>query len=578
MINFFLPCCKLKLMSFSTLFKKIKPITDSEEQLRTHLLWYFFIRVILFTLLLGITLFLQSKERQVILPSQVVIFLFLIIIYAHSIFSALLLKKRTLHLRRFGKIQVLSDTVFIAVLVYATGGTQSIFTPVFILPILAGGLIMHRIGALIPAAAATLLYGCVLSLEYMQIIPKYFYNYRYIVITEYQVSTSIFAVYGLTFFLIALLSGLLARKLRTAEDALSRTEMKFDRLTLLYKQIFDDIITGIITLDADGIITSFNPAAANITGYSAEEVTGRRFSMFFPELSGDKHFRQVTDFRRKDGINIRIGYSCSELHMPFNNQLDEPSFSSNRVITLQDVSQIEKMEQQVRHSEKMAAIGELSASIAHDFRNPLAAISGSAQILAMEDEEVYANKTSTQHNLTNIILRESERMANTITDFLHYAQPFNPQLKWFNLHDMAKETVDQLMNERKECSNSTFEIAIPEDLEVKADRNLLQIALSHLLRNSCYAVGESAAPIIFSARTEDRGNQKEIVIEVVDQGPGIDPAIHEKLFDPFFTTREDTAGLGLAIVKQIVSCHAGDLEVISEPTRGCRVIISLPSG
>lgn len=564
-------------MSLSTFFKKMKPVTDSEEQLRIHLLWYLLIRVFLFTLLIGITLLLQFVERQVILPSLVVVFLFLVGIYAFSIFSALYLKKKTLHVRRFGKIQVLSDTVFIALLVYATGGTQSIFTPVFILPILAGGLIMHRIGALIPAAAATLLYGCVLGLEYLQIIPKYFYNYRYIVITEYQVSTSIFAIYGLTFFLIAMLSGLLARKLRTAEDALSRTEMKFDRLSLLYKQIFDDIITGIITLDANGIITSINPAAANITGYSPEEVTGGSFSMFFPELSGDKHFRQVTDFRRKDGKNIRIGYSCSELHMSSNNQLDDLSFSSNRVITLQDVSQIEKMEQQVRNAEKMAAIGELSASIAHDFRNPLAAISGSAQILSMDNEETDDRKSSTQHNLTNIILRESERMANTITDFLHYAQPVNPRSQRFNLHDMVRETVDQLANGRKECLLATFEIAIPADLEIKADRNLLQIALSHLLRNSCYSVGESSDPIICSAWKEGGANTEGIIIEVADRGMGIDPAIQEKLFDPFFTTREDTAGLGLAIVKQIVSAHAGELEIISRPERGCRVIIRLPS-
>lgn len=563
-------------MSFYSLFKKFRPITDSEEQLRTHLLWYLFIRVFLFTLLVGITLLLQSSERQVILPPQFIIFLFLILIYVYSILSALILKKKKFHMRRFGIMQVLSDTVFITVLIYATGGSQSIFTPVFILPILAGGLILHRIGGLIPAAASTLLYGFALVLEYLQIIPKYYFDYRYIVITEYQVSTSIFAVYGLTFFLIALLSGLLARKLRTTEDALSLTEMKFDRLFLLYKQIFDDIVTGIITLDSAGLISSFNPAAASITGYTPEEVTGKHFSTFFPALSTEKHERDVTDFKRKDGKDIRIGYSCSVLHMPSNDHFEDPSFSSNRVITLQDVSKLEEMEQQVRDAEKMAVIGKLSASIAHDFRNPLAAISGSAQIMAIDNDAAGEKVTSTQQNLTNIILRESERMANTITDFLHYAQPINPAPQWFNLNNMAQETVEQLSSDRHECSGTVFQIAIPEDLEIIADRQLLQLALSHVLRNSCYAVGESSEPVVCSARKEKGKYRHEVIIEVEDHGTGIDPAIQDRLFDPFYTTREDAAGLGLAIVKQIVSSHKGTLEIISRIHQGCRIIIRLP--
>lgn len=563
-------------MSILGIFRKIKPVVDSEEQLRVHLLWYLLIRVFLYTLLIGITYLPQSPERQIILPPRYVIFLYITAIYIYSILSAVVLKKKNLHLRRFGKIQVLSDTIFIALLVYATGGTQSIFTPVFLLPVLAGGLMMHRIGGLIPAAASTLLYGFVLGLEYLQIIPDYFFDYRYIVITEYQVSTSIFAIYGLTFFLIALLSGLLARKLRTTEDALTRTELKFDQLLLLYKQIFDDIVTGIITLDSGGRITSFNPAAAVITGYTPEEVTGRRFNIFFPDLSSEGHDRHVSDFTRKDGKKIRIGYSFSELHMQSMDPLNEPAFSNSKVITLEDVGKMEEMEQQVRNAEKMAAIGKLSASIAHDFRNPLAAISGSAQIMAMEEEDPVENNPVTQRNLTNIILRESERMANTITDFLHYAQPVNPQHKVFILKEMVEDTIVQVSTERKECASCYFDINIPDDLEIMADRELMQIALSHLLRNSCYAVGVAADPITCSAGIDVQQTPPSLVIAVEDSGMGIDPAIQDKIFDPFFTTREDTAGLGLAIVQQIVQGHNGYLVLESQVKQGCRAVIHLP--
>jgi two-component system sensor histidine kinase PilS (NtrC family) len=562
-------------MSFYTIFKNIKPVNDSREQLRFHLLWFLFIRVILFTLLLGITILLQSRDRQVILPPSSLVLAFITFIYIFSILSALVLQKKNINLQRFGRIQVLSDTVFITLLVYATGCSQSIFTSVFILPILAGGLIMHRIGGLIPAAAATLLYGVILTLEYQQIIPSYFTDYRYILVNDYQVSTNIFAVYGLTFFLIAMLSGLIARKLRTAEEALSRTEQRLDRILLLYKQIFDNIITGILTLDSTGKITSLNPAARDITGYSAEEVTGRSFNTFFPRFSTDTKKRHVNNFRRKDGKNIRIGYTCSELRVPTRVQSGNPPISSSRIITLQDISKIEQMEQQVRNAEKMAAIGELSASIAHDFRNPLAAIFGSAQILATDCDNK-SERSDIQHDLINIILRESERMADTITDFLHYARPLDPTPQWFNLKRMVRETIDQLASDRRVSSACEINVSVPDDLDVNGDRQLLQIALAHVLRNSCHASKNPAKSIVLSAEEAEKPGGESIIIEIADMGTGIDPEIRDKIFDPFFTTREDTAGLGLAVVKQIVDNHRGTIEIISKKNQGCTVIIVLP--
>lgn len=562
-------------MSFFNIFKNIKPVTESEEQLRFHLLWFLFIRVTLFTLLLGITILLQSRDRQVILPPSTLILAFIIFVYTYSILSALVLRKKTLHLQRFGKIQVLSDTVFISLLVYATGCSQSIFTSVFILPVLAGGLILYRTGGLIPAAASTLLYGVVLILEYRQIIPSYFAEYRYIVVSDYQVSTNIFAVYGLTLFLIAILSGLIARKLRTAEEALSITELKLDHILLLYKQIFDNIITGIVTLDSTGMITSINPAAAEITGYAAEKVTGQRFSEFFPRFSTNTLKRHVADFKKKDGKNIRIGYTCSELRRSHNALDEDPTTGSSKVITLQNISTIERMEQQVRNAEKMAAIGELSASIAHDFRNPLAAIFGSAQILATD----YGNgnkKSGIHHDLINIILRESERMADTITDFLHYARPLKPTPQWFNLKRMVRETIDQLASYRRVPSVCEIEMAVPDDLDVNGDRQLLQVALAHVLRNSCHASKNSAESIVLSAEEAERSGGESITIKVTDQGTGIDPEIRDKIFDPFFTTREDTAGLGLAVVKQIVDSHRGTIEIVSKKNQGSTVIIALP--
>ena len=561
-------------MSFFNILKNIQPVTDSDEQLRHHILWFIFIRVILYTLLLGITILLQSRERQVILPPLFFILTFLVSVYGYSIGSALILHKKNLRIRRFGLIQLLSDTLFIALLVYATGCSQSIFTSVFILPTIAGGLILYRVGGLIPASASTLLYGSVLTLEYLRIIPSYFLDFRYNVVEDFQVSMNIFAVFGLTLFLIAILSSIIAVRLRTTEDALSQTELKFDRLLLLYKQIFDNIVTGIITLDDNGGITSFNPAASGITGYSPDEVSGRKLSDIFPQIQTENQNRHVTNFKVKDGNMIRLGYSCSELRMSSSKPLlNEPTYTNCKVITLQDISQIEKMEQQVRNAEKMAAIGKMSASVAHDFRNPLAAISGSAQLLSMEINETDNNRNSTQNDLMNIILRESDRMARTITDFLHYARPVTLDLEWFNLKSLADETGETISNNADGCD---INVTIPEDVDIFCDKQQIQIALTHLLKNSCHASQQTTEPVEITAGLATDNNREYIIVEVIDKGVGIDPAIRDRLFEPFFTTREDTAGLGLVIVQQVIASHKGKLEIISQPGQGCTVRMRLP--
>ena len=562
-------------MAALNLFRNIKPVTDSDEQLRYHLLWFLFIRVILYTLLLGITFLLHTRQHHLILPPPPLIVLYIITIYAFSIGSALLLKT-TIHLRRFGLVQLLSDTISIALLVYATGCSQSIFPSVFFLPILAGGLILYRIGGLIPAASATILYAIVLTSEYLGFLPAYYAETLYIQVDNYLVGMNIFAVYGLIFFLIAMLSGIIAARLRTTEDALTRTELKLDRLLLLYKQIFDDIQTGIITLDDQDRITSFNPAAANITGFSAGEVNGRRLNELFPRISAETRERLVGDLRRRDGTMIRVGYSCANLNIPADTEQESPACSNCKVITMQDISRIETMEQQVRKAEKMAAIGEMSASIAHDFRNPLAAISGSAQLLALELETQAPDERSVKNSLAGIILRESERMAKTITEFLHYARPTTPEPQWFNLRKMADETVEQLINENTDTCPIRVEIA--DTLDIYADRQQLQLALLHLLGNSCYAAKNSLEPVVIQAAevTANGHEAEQVVIDIRDQGEGVDPEIADKIFEPFFTTREDTAGLGLTIVRQIVASHNGTIALIPGRERGCTVRVQLP--
>ena len=545
-----------------------------DEQLRQHLLWLLLIRVIFFTLLIGVTAGLEHLGTPVLLPPATATIAFVAIIYIFSIGSAALLHRDGLNLQRFGLVQLLSDTIFATLLVYGTGCSQSIFTPVFMLPVIAGGMIMYRSGGLMTAAAATIFYGTLLLLEYAGTLPIYLHAEEDIPRLDFHKVTSIFAVYGITFFLAALLSGALAARLRTTEQALKRTEFNYDQLSLLYKQIFDDINTGIITLDSDGNISSYNASACRITGYLSEEVTGHPLTGFFPFITVDNmSARQVTDLKRKDGSTTRVGYSVSLLNLPENGDIGKQKFPASKLITMQDISTIEKMEQRMRKAEKMAAIGGLSASIAHDFRNPLAAICGSAQLLALE-----TNKAgSTNKILNDIILREGNRMARTISDFLQFSQPAPLKNEWFNLYRLIDEAMTSLDNVNNSTATVTESVLLdcPEMISAFGDRQQLQTAITHLVKNAITMSDEEDGQITIGAG-ETGGKEGMLYLEVTDQGKGIEAEDMKNIFKPFFSTRESSTGLGLAIVQQIIERHNGNIEVESKPGRGCTMRINLP--
>ena len=559
------------------IIKALGKIRDSDDQLRRHVLWLIMIRVILFTLLIAVTALLQTLGLRVILPPLTVTMAFLSVVFIYSIGSAALLQNKTRRLRRFGVIQLLSDTVFAALLVLGTGCSQSIYIAVFIFPIISGGLILYRIGGLIPAAAATILLGILLGFEYFGHVPPFYSLTAYEPLHNPLALTNIFAIYGITFFTTALLSGMLAGRLRTTEEELSRTSLEYDRLSQLYKQIFDDITTGIITVNNDNLVTSYNNAAEKITGFPSDEVIGRSFAELFPSIDFqvDKNERPVADLRKKSGEMIRVGYSYARLNLPEDALPDASECINCKVITMQDISRVEKMEQQVREAEKMAAIGEMSAAVAHDFRNPLAAISGSAQLLAM-DLEGSEEGGDTSRSLADIIVRESERMARTITDFLQFARPMDVVPEWFDMNRLVRETVDQLCGARGRFQECTIVTDIPDRLDCLADRQQLQTILLHLLENSCVASSQSSEPVLLQV-WEDSGEEEHCLrIRITDHGPGIDEEIREQIFTPFFSTREDSTGLGLPIVKQLLDHHNGSIRFVEPGTAGCVVELTLP--
>ncbi len=568
-------------MAINKLIRELTPIQDSNEQLRRHLVWMIMTRVMLFTLLIAVTVMLQRMGRDVILPPTSVTMAFLSVVFIYSIGSAGLLQTRKKHLPRFGLIQVLSDTVFSALLILGTGCSQSIFRPIFIFPVLVGGLNLNRIGGLLAATASSLLFGAILLSEYFEYIPPFYSHTNYIPPDYFLDDLNKFAVYVVVFYVIGISSSIVAARLRKTEEALTRTSVQFDRLNLLYKQIFDDIDTGIITVDGRNLVTSCNIAFEKITGFSAGKIIGLPFDSFFPSviLRESDESKQTADLIKQDGGATRVRFTLAQLNLPPDPEAQEEQEDARcKVITMQDISLLEKMEQQVRDSETMATIGELSGAVAHDFRNPLAAISGSAQILHVHIREELKESddpiTSTNRHLIGIILREADRMEKTINDFLQFSHPKELEPEWFNLKRVVLDAVRQIQGKKSRYPGCIIQANIPEHFDCWGDRYQVQIMLVHLLQNSCFASKDSAEPILVQV-DEEQEESSALCIAVIDKGTGLRNGILEKVFTPFFSTREDSAGLGLAIVQQFVEQHGGTVELL-EPEEGSIVEIRLP--
>lgn len=535
----------------------------ANDHLKKQIQWLLFFRVLFLSLMLGISVLLQTKAPSIFLPPLHYLAYFIAGLYVFTILSALMVRIIQCY-SRFGYMQITLDTLLVTLLVFSTGGSQSVFTVVYFFPIVMGAFMLFRRGSLLFAALSTLLFGSQLVVEYGGYASRFVQTYPSH-LSSFQMLLHYFAIYSLTFFLVAILSSMLSTRLQRTEAELFQTASDYDRLSFLYKQIFDDINTGIITVDADSRVTSFNRAAELITGYRPFEILGRNLSQVFSGLKippHDDERRQMTDLPRKDGKTIPVGYSCAKLNAPEDTE-------NGYVFTLQDLSRIKKMEAQVQQAEKMATIGEMAAGIAHELRNPLAAISGAVQLLERETRDDSINT-----RLFDIIMRESDRLDATIRDFLVFSKPVNPEKEWFSVLALARETVETLGQNPDWNSVLRLGLEIPPDLNGWGDPQLIRQVLLNLVANSANACRTVENGRILLRAGEQSENA--IVMEVIDNGIGIPEDLRERIFEPFFTTRETGTGLGLAIVRQIVHSHGGTISVRDSHSRGTLFSVSLP--
>jgi len=558
---------------------------DFGELNPTGIKWLMTTRVFVVTALLGTTILVEVQHGgSYISPYLSILYILIIATYLLTIIYSLLLNRvKNLHL--FAYVQVLGDLLFDSTLIYITGGIESPFIFLYFLSIIASSIILFRQGSLITASFSSLFYGSLAIFQYNDIallpIPR-----KLLIISALSFNILFFKVFLniAAFYLVAFFSGRLSESLRSTHKELEEKKSILKELQNLNENILQSLTSGLITTDLNGIIISFNKAAEEITRWKSEEVVGRWWDNFFPEFpiqdllekvksSPENSFAYETTFSNNLGKKY-LGFTISPLK-------DEAGNLTGLIGNFKDLTDIKKMEEDLKRADRLAAIGEVAAGMAHEVRNPLASISGSIQVL--KDKVGSDGMTG---RLMDIVIKESERLDGIIKNFLKYARPEPINFVFCDINYILNNVITLLKNNPKYGSNLKIDINCEsEELSLIADPKQLEQVFWNLAINAMEAMpngGTLKITVSKDIRKSDyflrnfKNNTKYIKILFSDTGVGIDPKNRSKLFSPFYTTKDGGTGLGLAIVYRIIEEHHGVIEVESEPEKGSKFTIYLP--
>jgi two-component system sensor histidine kinase PilS (NtrC family) len=501
-----------------------------------------FSRALVATLLFGSFYFFRIGKLE--FPNIEIFSYFIAALYFLTVLYAVILRRiRTLAaFTAFTYIQIIIDVFSEVTFVFFTGGIESWFTFMFLLSIISSSIILNRRASYATASLCSILYGLLIEFQFYYQVPLTVSSSHSAQYYLYNVFTHILA-----FYMMAFLSGNLAERLHTAIKTLHQKDAYIDHLKAISKDIIESMPSGIFTTDLDRKIDTFNSSAQKITGKTNTEVIGRTPQEIFPFLEGkDKPFERVEGKIQGMSGTIYVGMRLSSLK----NSEDVPI---GMIGIFQDLTKIKAMEVEMQKKEKWAFIGELSALIAHELRNPLASLKASVEMLKEKKvSELHAEQ------LMNIAITEMDRLNGIITDFLIYAKPQQPRMDTIDLHQSLMDLITLLRNSITEEKDITISTKLNGKLFVTVDAKQLKQVFWNLGINAIDAIAGKGR-ITISTEKKD----STVEIEFRDTGSGIMNNDRDRIFYPFFTTKEKGTGLGLSIAQRIIEEHGGKIQVES---------------
>ncbi|MCI0330364.1 MAG: ATP-binding protein [candidate division Zixibacteria bacterium] len=473
-----------------------------------------------------------------------------------------------------------------AVLRY-TGDFSSPFSALFVLSIISAALVFRFSGTLLFATLAALVYSIALAVAVAGDFhgPEVVLNFW----AALFASRGFFASYLLNlsvFYLTALVAGFIARRLTQKTEELARAARELRAVRLELEDVLQTMNSGVLTVDRLGKILFINRTAEEILGLTAKDLVGRdcREALKAPELV-ERLFSALYFLKPESRSEVSIVSSKGRL-VPLGMStalLGEKETGIRGVVAVfQDLTYAKTMEEKIKEQERLAAIGELSAGIAHEIRNPLASLSGSVELLK---NELALNEE--QKALFELIQKEAARLNSIITDFLFFARTTPPRLERLDAAKAVRETVELL---KSNPAYRFFEIELKmlaPNVWVQADEGQLKQIIINLAANGLEAMEKSLSEFVTgtavgkklvvacgykSRRPED---DPLPFVSITDEGKGIPRNLLSKIFHPFFSTKKSGTGLGLPIVLRLVTNLGGSLDFTSEPGRGTTFLFFL---
>jgi two-component system sensor histidine kinase PilS (NtrC family) len=516
------------------------------DQTRIRLVWVMLLRVGLISVLLGATLVLNYQTAESFsAPSPRFLLGLIAFTYVATILFAVWYRMgwRTGLLAR---VQFVIDIGVWGCLAYATGGIGSGFTFLFDLWVIVAAVVLGGRAGFIwagGAAAALLVLTGLMHLDLLTPLS----DQLPVVSSTWEVLYFLGVNVASLFVVAVLVTSLVARLEQTGRGLERERERRAD-LSALHADTIHSLSVGLATTGSAGEILTINPAGRKILGLEDRAMEEDALGRWLPDL-----IRLLSDpaapgargrgsARTADGQRVPVEYTVTPL-------LGADGVRRGSIVVFNDLTEVRKLEAELESARRLAALGELAASLAHEIRNPLGAIYGSFQMLAsrpqLNDED---------RSLSEIILRELDRMERLVGDMLDYARPREPTRRPTDLGRLVDEVLTAFSS-GPEVEGRTIEAQQEGDLEVAVDPSQIRQVLWNLLRNAAQATEEGDR---IDVRVACDGHA--VTIEVGDSGQGIDADDIKRIFDPFYSTRELGLGLGLALCKRIAESHGGRIE------------------
>ena len=517
---------------------------------RKNLAWLILTRLIVVSLFLASITYFNIKQPE-LFPHVMLrdVTRLITVTYFFSVLSLVSIRFYPSIISALGYAQIVWETLFVSILVVITGGITSTYGFFYNLAIINACYLFGRREALYTASLCGIIYGLILELHYFGKLENYgllremgdFYGPNHIL--------SLMFTNFLAFFLTAILTGYLAERARKSESALKEKVVDYEDLERVNSIIVSTLDSGLVTINSLGRIRVFNRYASELTGIDQQKAYDLELAEIFPEI--DISYDQNNDLERKEMFYTSRDGSKKILSIKTAPLNDKNGTLLGAVIDFKDLTEIRTMEARLKKTDRLAAIGELSARIAHEVRNPLASISGSVQLISDS-----ASVPSSDKKLLDIILRETWRLDNMLSEFLLYSRPFAPVKIRFSLKSLITELISLLKGDERFAAIA-INNDIVDNIEILADHDQFRQVLWNLLINAAESM-ENGGEISLSCHY-DRGGLGEglrsMDLRICDTGTGISKKDLEFVFEPFFTTKAGGTGLGLATVYRILEAH-----------------------